>query len=316
MTIEQIYQLALQLALKEDLRGEKVVKKKLVKLKEKYQQLDKTQKAEFDTERLVNPYADSRLYAKNKQHRVKKLLTGIDIDTGEVLLAKQLGADAVLSHHPVGSAFAGIDEVMDMQVEILAQEGIPINIAQSLIHLRASEVGRSVTRLNHYKAVDSAQLLGLPIMCAHTFADNLVTRYLHDLIQKKKKELETLSDVMQLLKSIPEYAQAIKQKSGPQIFVGRPESYCGRIGILEMTGGTNGSKDIYEKMSQAGVGTVIGMHMDEEWKKEAEKYHVNVVIAGHISSDSIGMNLLLDEIEKRGVEIIPCSGLIRVKRYK
>jgi hypothetical protein len=64
------------------------------------------------------------------------------------------------------------------------------------------------------------------------------------------------------------------------------------------------------------VGTVIAMHQSEEHKKEAEKAHINVVIAGHISSDSVGMNLFLDELEKKGIEIIPCSGLIRVSRVK
>jgi len=39
-----------------------------------------------------------------------------------------------------------------------------------------------------------------------------------------------------------------------------------------------------------------------------------VVIAGHISSDSLGVNQFLDELEKRSIEIIPCSGLIRVSR--
>ena len=58
------------------------------------------------------------------------------------------------------------------------------------------------------------------------------------------------------------------------------------------------------------------MHMSEEHKKKAEKYHINVVIAGHIASDSLGMNLLLDEIEKKGVKVIPVSGLTRVKRFK
>jgi len=28
------------------------------------------------------------------------------------------------------------------------------------------------------------------------------------------------------------------------------------------------------------------------------------------------MNLLLDEVEKKGVEVVPVSGLIRVKRFK
>ena len=67
-------------------------------------------------------------------------------------------------------------------------------------------------------------------------------------------------------------------------------------------------------MAHAGIGTTIGMHVSEEHRKEAEAAHINVVIAGHMSSDSIGVNLFLDELEKKGIEIVPCSGLIRVKR--
>jgi hypothetical protein len=58
------------------------------------------------------------------------------------------------------------------------------------------------------------------------------------------------------------------------------------------------------------------MHMKEESKKEAETANINVVVAGHMSSDSLGMNLFLDELEKRGIEIVPCSGLIRVSRLE
>ena len=68
--------------------------------------------------------------------------------------------------------------------------------------------------------------------------------------------------------------------------------------------------------AQVGIGTIIGMHMGEEHRKEAEKHHINVVIAGHMASDSLGMNLFLDELEKKGIEVVPVSGLIRVKRKK
>jgi hypothetical protein len=54
--------------------------------------------------------------------------------------------------------------------------------------------------------------------------------------------------------------------------------------------------------------------MGEEHRKEAEKYHINVVIAGHMASDSLGMNLFLDALEADGIEIIPVSGLIRFNR--
>ena len=67
-----------------------------------------------------------------------------------------------------------------------------------------------------------------------------------------------------------------------------------------MTGGTSGSKETLEKLSQSGVGTIVGMHMSEDHRKEAEKHHLNVVIAGHIASDTLGLNLLLDALEKHG----------------
>lgn len=314
MTIQQMFSQALSLAIKNDLRGEKAIKEKLAKIKAKYLKLTKEEKAEFDQDNLTNPYPDSKLFTDQLSKKVKKILIGIDIETAEIMLAHELKVDAVISHHPMGAALAGLDEVMHMQVELLAQEGIPINVAQHLMQIRISEVNRSVGRLNYNQGLDAAKLLNIPVMCMHTFCDNLVTKYLDDLIKKNKKELETVGDIMDLLKTIPEYQIATKQKAGPKIFVGNRESYAGRIAILEMTGGTNGSKEIYEKMAQAGVGTIIGMHMAEEWKKEAEKSHVNVIVAGHMSSDSLGLNILMDVFEKQGVDIIPCSGFTRVSR--
>jgi hypothetical protein len=51
-------------------------------------------------------------------------------------------------------------------------------------------------------------------------------------------------------------------------------------------------------------------------KKRGGTSNINVVICGHCSTDSLGMNLFLDELEKRGIEIVSCSGLIRISRNK
>ena len=57
------------------------------------------------------------------------------------------------------------------------------------------------------------------------------------------------------------------------------------------------------------------MHLSEEHRKEAEKSHINVIIAGHIASDNLGVNLLFDEITRGSdIEIIVCSGFKRVSR--
>jgi hypothetical protein len=151
-------------------------------------------------------------------------------------------------------------------------------------------------------------------MCLHTVCDNLAAKFLKDKVEAV--ELSRIEDLMKLLKEISEYKEARKIGVGPKIFVGSPENRCGKIALTEITGGTEGSPKLYEKMAQAGIGTVVGMHISEEHKKEAEAAHVNVVIAGHMSSDSLGVNLFLDELEKKGIEIVPCSGLIRISRAK
>ncbi len=319
MTIKQIYNLAIELGIKNDLRGAKFVKEKLNRTKTKYQKLTEEQKKEFDQEKLFNPYSDTRCFG-DPNKKVKRILTGIDIETGEIMLAKELSKDKpidlVIGHHPIGPALAGLDEVMDLQVELLAKYGVPINIAESLTQVRMNEVARGVSAANHNQAVDAAKLLGIDLMCVHTPADNLVANFLNKEIQKQKKKLVYIEDLLNLIKKIPEYNEAIKLKAGPKLFSGKPDRYLGKIALTEITGGTSNSKELYSKMSQAGIGTIVGMHIGEEHRKEAEASHLNVIIAGHMSSDSIGMNLFLDELEKRGIEVLVCSGLIRYSRVK
>jgi hypothetical protein len=188
---------------------------------------------------------------------------------------------------------------------------VPINVAEGILSGRIAEVGRNLMPLNHNRAVDVARLLDIPMMCVHTPADNLVTNFLTRLFEEKKPE--TVREVVKILKELPEYAAAVKLNSGPTIVVGSEKRRPGKI-FVDMTGGTGGAKEAYEKMAIAGVGTLVGMHIAEGHRKEAEKYNINVVIAGHIASDSLGMNLFLDEMEQRKVAILPTSGLIRVNR--
>jgi hypothetical protein len=81
-----------------------------------------------------------------------------------------------------------------------------------------------------------------------------------------------------------------------------------------MTGGTEGPKEALDKLVAAGVDTLVGMHYSGEHKKHAEELKLNLVIAGHVSSDALGMNLVLDRIESQGVEVFCTSGMFRVSR--
>ena len=100
----------------------------------------------------------------------------------------------------------------------------------------------------------------------------------------------------------------------PAVTAGKESNRAGKV-FVDMTGGTEGAVEIIEKLADAGVGTIVGMHMSQEHLKNAEKYNINVVIAGHIPSDNLGVNLLLDKVESKFgcLDIIPCSGFRRIK---
>ncbi len=316
MKIKEIFQLAINKGVEADFRGKEAIAKILKRKREKYEKLSEEEKGEFDIEALENPFLDSRVLNIAEDKEIKKVLVGIDVEPAEILLAKEIGnTDLIISHHPLGKGLAHLSDVMELQCDVLSQYGVPINIAEGLMRERISEVARGLNVRNHQRTVDAAKILGFNLMCLHTAIDNLAARFLKERVEKENS-LMRIEDLINVLKTIPEYREAAKIGAGPKIYVGDRENRCGRIAVTEITGGTEGSPKIYEKMAIAGIGTIIGMHMEEQHKKEAEVANINVVIAGHMSSDSLGMNLFLDELEKKGIEIIPCSGLIRISRLK
>lgn len=318
MELKKLHEFLVEQGIRKDPRGVDAVKKELKAKKDAFDKLPEEDKADFDKDSLTNPYLDSRILNGTGKEDIKNVIVGIDMEVSEVLLAHALKAqgkpvDLILTHHPEGTAYATFYEVMSMQADIFNKFGVPINVSESLTEARKKEVGRRVMPQNHQRAVDAAKLLGFPFMSAHTVADNHVTTFLQELFDSKKPE--RLSDVMKLLKEIPEYAEAAKCGAGPKILIGAKDARAGKI-FVDMTGGTEPSKDLLEKLADCGVGTIIAMHMSEDHIKLAEKYNLRAVIAGHISSDNLGLNLLFDAAEKEfgKINFIECSGFRRFRR--
>ncbi|MDD2486499.1 MAG: NGG1p interacting factor NIF3 [bacterium] len=314
MKLGTIYETAVRAGMEADPRGLPEVYRYMEKVRQDYEALPEAKKERFDKERLTNPYADTRLLYGDPDLKVKCLIAGIDMEIGEVMLAERLnekgaGIDLILAHHPEGSAMAQFYQVMHMQADIMAGYGVPVSVAEAVLPGRISEVERRVMPANHQRAVDAARLLNLPMMCIHTPCDNMVTEYLQK--QLDAAEPYYLDDLIELLNSIPEYDIASKNNAGPRIVLGDGKRRSGKIKV-DMTGGTGGPKEYMAALVRAGVSTIVGMHIGEENYKAADEAHLNVVIAGHISSDTIGMNLLLDKIEP--VEVVECSGFRRIKR--
>jgi putative NIF3 family GTP cyclohydrolase 1 type 2 len=317
MKLGDLYRSAIEAGIENDPRTKKAVLQELSRSKKAYKNLGQSEKEFFDTESLKNPYPDSRILYGSEDYEVQNILAGIDIDVGEILLADTLKSkgkkiDLLLSHHPSGRALADLYAVMKMQSDILNLHGVPINIAESLMDVRINEIERKLMPANHARAIDAARLLDIPFICLHTPADNMVAHYLQKLLEREKPY--TLDDVVDMLRTIPEYRDAGINGAGPKIILGSKSRKAGRI-FVDMTGGTEGAREVFGSLTNSGVNTIVAMHLSEEHRKEAEKNHLNVVIAGHISSDNLGLNLLLDEITRNHpLEILACSGFRRFSR--
>ena len=317
MKLGELYKKAVDVGLANDPRTKEEINLFLSKWRKYYDSLSGKEKNFFDSELLEHPFADTRILNGDEDMEVKTVFVGIDIDTAEVVLVdglreKGVDIDAIISHHPSARAWAQFYEVMDMQADILSHFGVNPVVAETLLRERKSEVGRKVMAANHHKALAAAKCLGIAWICIHTPADNCVTKFLRDLFDKNAPG--TLGDVLDILYDIPEYQEGARRGIPPVILLGSRTSKAGKI-MVDMTGGTEGPKENFEYLARAGIGTIVGMHFSEEHYRKAKDAKINLIIAGHMSSDTLGLNLLLDKIEETlgELNVIEGAGFYRIK---
>ncbi len=316
MKLREIYETAVRMGIESDPRGKEGVEEHLERMRRRHDKLPAHLKPLADQLDLTNPFADTRIYVGDPETEVTTLLGGIDMNTGEIVLADRLRErgvpiDAVYTHHPEGWGLTKLDDVMEVQADIWAQFGVPIQAGEKFISERMDEIKRRLMPLNYDQAIDAARLLEIPFISAHTPTDNLVVDYLTKYFAEARAQAhrgrgEGASRDPRVPYRRAEGGRALLGKSSPS-------ARAGTIWV-DMTGGTEGPKKVMEKLADGGVGTIVGMHMGQEMRDEAEKHNMHVLIAGHMSSDSLGINLFLDELERNGVTTIATSGLIRVHR--
>ena len=273
----------------------------------------------FDEERTWNPFGDSRIINGTGEEEFTSIAVGIDIETPELLLIDHLRKkgqriDGVLIHHPEGRALADLPLIMPMLVEMLAESGLHVNQTEGMLRPRIDRVRRSIHSDNLLRVGRAAELLNVPAVCCHTITDNLVYRFM----EKKfcSQQFDELGDIVKALYDVPEYKYYAVRGMPPFIASGGKSSRPGKVRPNEFTGGTNGPDEFFEAQARAGVGTILSMHMNDKSLEEAKKHHINVIQVCHMAADTLGVNLLLDQIEKLEpkLKVFELSGFVRVKR--
>src|SRR5919206_5115204 len=71
---------------------------------------------------------DSAIHVKGKN--IKKVLLTIDVTVAELILAKSIQCDAVIGHHPIGTAALNFHRVFDRHIDYMMEHNIPKDIAE------------------------------------------------------------------------------------------------------------------------------------------------------------------------------------------
>ena len=241
---------------------------------------------------------------------IKKVLIGIDMETPELLLAKELGYDCVVSHHPkADSCVVDFAKVMDVQIDRMVASGVPINKAQKALRKMQGSIDLGRHTSNYDRVSSAARLMNMPYLNIHIPADFITEKIVQDRLNKafEDKPKTKLKDIINELNSWEYY---IGKVAKPVIRVGSNEDYAGKIEVL-MAGGTNGGVDVYKSYFEAGVGTIVAMHAPENVKEAVAQQNIgNIIIAPHMPSDSIGLLEIVKAWRKEGVEVTCMSGIV------
>jgi hypothetical protein len=243
---------------------------------------------------------DSAIYRSGKN--ISKVLFGIDAGVPELLLAKQSGYDAVIAHHPQGgTAIVNFHEVFKRHAQQMTEAGVPLKEAENAVRKKLEELEIDGHTRNYGHAVDVAKLLKMPYMNIHTPLDEVGRRIMAHQIKNRTGKNATVQDVVDALSALPEFKNSVTKI---KIRLGKAKNSAGKV-VVSHGAGTNGGYEVAKTYFKHGIGTVVYIHVGvgDLAKLKMEQQAGNLIITGHVASDSVGINPFIYELEKRGVSV-------------
>ena len=254
--------------------------------------------------------ADSTIYHPGEN--INKAIIGIDMGAPELLLARELGYDGVIAHHPIGDRarldFAG---VLWTHLDQMLAHGVPEAVARRIVEEKANTAQMAMHAANYDHTPSIARLIDMPYLNIHLPLDEIGRVKMVASVNKLTPDAP-VGDLIDTFKAdMPEFRLALTEF---QVRVGAPDNPIGKVAISHAAG-TNGGYPIAKAYFDHGVDTVLYIHCSpqdtEKIKAEYEGTGKNLVISCHIASDAVGINLYADALEQCVLEVTRISGVLQ-----
>jgi hypothetical protein len=241
---------------------------------------------------------------------IKKLLLGIDIKSPELKIAADFGFDCAMSHHPTGGdARLQFFKVLYRHVDQMVAAGVPHAVAAGIIDEMAEEHKATASMSNYDHDPSVARWLELPYLNIHTPLDEIGRRRL----QSAADELSATDTVADLISHFcASFGEFRNARTEIELRNGQPSNELGNV-VMSHGAGTNGGYAVAKAYYDHGVDTVVYIHCrpaDSKRLKAEYGDNKNLLITGHIVSDSIGINPYIDRLRQEGIDVTTISGII------
>ena len=266
------------------------------------------------------PY-DSGIH--NPGENIRKIIFTMDANVGLLHMAKQIGFDAMVCHHPCGVLLHQGEEYRK-HIDLLVLHGVPRQTAVAAVGESIDRIVRDIEnkrfRMLYYESpnetileVDAAKLIGLPFMNIHNLFDEMGRRILQAKLDSAHEQAKdwALDDVIELVKDFPEARYAIAEYGiSPKIFLGNPEEPAGRV-VFVHGALSSPHPEIIQCYWDNGFDTVIVLHSESEnLERLRTKGTGKLILTGHFLGDSLGMTPFISALRKRGIAVTCTGGII------
>lgn len=244
---------------------------------------------------------DSEIYIPGKN--IKRVLFGIDITTSELLLAQNLKCDCVIAHHPLGNnAVLNFYKIIDKHADIMIRNGIPKEKAfKSIKNLKNSlKITNHARNYTHIPSI--AEKIDMPLMNIHNPLDEIGRRIMQETVDSAVPE--KVKDVVDALYTLPEFQKALTKI---EAVIGNEEGDA-RKTVIAHGAGTNGGYDIAKTYFEYGF-CVVYIHIKLADYLKLKNERGNLIVSGHIASDSVGINPFIKALEEKDIEVIKIGGI-------
>ncbi|MGP1347416.1 MAG: hypothetical protein ACTS3F_12225 [Phycisphaerales bacterium] len=257
---------------------------------------------------------------------ITRALASINATTGDLLLAKQLGCDGYLLHHPLaGAARRNFHKVLDTRmVELITAAGVSESDAREAVRPLRDRCffNDHLSDWDHLAA--AAAHIGISLVNVHLPADEVGRIAMVDALRAARIPLAdapdspddhtaaTIADALLALAAIPELAVPENQVVA---IPDDPSWPVGRIAVMH-AGGTNGGLPVAKALIEQGeADTVLYIHSNAETADAVralalQRGRGGLIVTGHLAADAIGMNRLIEMLRAdHHLDIIPHGGL-------